>query len=88
MRVIATEYPVPVPPTAESPEGSFIEPAPADPVVVPDNAYFLRRITSGELTRVDEPVEAVATPTNEIQDATDANAKASRGAKATAKGAE
>lgn len=88
MRVIATEYPVPVPPTLENPEGSFIGPAPAEPVEVPESAYFLRRVVSGELTRVDEPVEAVATPTNEIQDATDANAKASRGAKATAKGAE
>jgi len=88
MRVIATEHPVPVPPTAEHPEGSFIQPAPAEPVVVPENAYFLRRIASGELARVDEPVEAAPASADEAQAISDISAKSTRGAKATTKGVE
>lgn len=88
MRVIATEYPVPVPPTVEHPEGSFIQPAPAEPVLVPENAYFLRRIASGELVRVDEPVEAAPASADEAQAMPDTSAKATRGAKTTTKGAE
>lgn len=88
MRVIATEHPVPVPPTAEHPEGSLIQPAPAEPVEVPENAYFLRRIASGELARVDESVEALPASADEAQAVPDTATKVARGAKATTKGVE
>lgn len=55
MRVIATEHPVPLMPVAGQPDAGYIQPEPAEPVDVPEHSYYLRRIASGELTRVDEP---------------------------------
>lgn len=54
MRVIATEHPVPLMPEAGQPGKGHIQPEPAEPVTVPEHSYYLRRITSGELKRVDE----------------------------------
>lgn len=51
MRVIAAEYPVPLLPTGDNPEGGFIQPAPAEPVEVPEHSYYLRRLATGELLR-------------------------------------
>lgn len=55
MRVIATEHPVPLMPVPGQPDEGFIKPAPAEAVTVPEHSYYLRRIASGELERVDEP---------------------------------
>jgi hypothetical protein len=54
MRVIATEHPVPLLPTAGYPNTGFIQPGSAEPVEVPEHSYYLRRIASGELKQVDE----------------------------------
>ncbi|OAN31147.1 hypothetical protein [Pseudomonas oryzihabitans] len=51
MRVIAAEYPVPLLPTRDDPLGGFIQPAPAEPVEVPEHSYYLRRVATGELLR-------------------------------------
>ncbi|KTS90597.1 hypothetical protein NS376_23930, partial [Pseudomonas oryzihabitans] len=53
MRVIAAEHPVPLLPS-ENPEGGFIQPAPAEPVEVPDHSYYVRRLATGELVRADD----------------------------------
>ncbi|WP_095157185.1 hypothetical protein [Pseudomonas sp. Irchel 3E13] len=52
MLVIATQHPVPVMSGAAKDGEEFIRPAPAEPVDVEENAYYLRRITAGELERV------------------------------------
>ena len=54
MRVIATEHPVPLMPVPGQPDEGHIQPEPAEPVTVPEHSYYLRRIASGELKRVDE----------------------------------
>jgi len=54
MRVIATEHPVPLMPVAGQQVTDHIKPEPAEPVTVPEHSYYLRRIASGELKRVDE----------------------------------
>lgn len=54
MRVIATEHPVPLRPEDAQPEKGHIQPAPAEPMTVPEHSYYLRRIASGELKRVEE----------------------------------
>jgi hypothetical protein len=50
MRVIAIEHPVPLLPPADG----FINPAPAEPVNVPEHSYYQRRVASGELKVVAE----------------------------------
>ena len=54
MRVIATEHPVPFMPVPGEPDKGHIQPEPAEPETVPEHSYYLRRIASGELKRVDE----------------------------------
>lgn len=61
MLVIATQHPVPVMPGTAKDDKQFIDPAPAKPVSVDENAYYLRRIAAGELDRVEEKASAKAT---------------------------
>ena len=85
MRVIAAEHPVPMPPTADQPEGGFVKPAPAEPVEVPEDSYYLRRVATGELLRAeDSPAPAVA----EADAKTSANAKPAKANKAIAAATE
>lgn len=60
MRVIAAEHPVPLLPDTDNPEGGFIQPAPDDPVEVPEHSYYLRRLATGELLRADDIPAPVA----------------------------
>lgn len=63
MRVIAAEHPVPLLPDTDNPEGGFIQPAPDDPVEVPEHSYYLRRLATGELLRVEDiPAPTAAEP--------------------------
>lgn len=61
MLVIATQHPVPVMPGTAKAGKQFIDPAPAKPVSVEENAYYLRRIASGELEQMEEKASAKAT---------------------------
>lgn len=61
MLVIATQHPVPVMPGTAKDGKDFIDPAPAKPVSVEENAYYLRRIAVGELERVEEKSGAKST---------------------------
>lgn len=72
MRVIAAEYPVPLLPSSDNPQGGFIQPAPAEPVEVPEHSYYLRRLATGELLRAPD----IPAPT-----ATEADAKATASTK-------
>ena len=58
MRVIATVHPVPLMPGHGQSDTDKIQPAPAEPVEVPEHSYYLRRIASGELEQVDESATA------------------------------
>lgn len=61
MRVIAASNPVPrMPEPLSNKPLEHIQPAPAEPVEVPDNSYYQRRVASGELKIVNSRAKSTA----------------------------